>query len=143
MQQTTHSIKFIFFISLVFSSLAPITSDLYLPSVPSMAVGLHASITMAQLTIAMFILGLCIARLIFGPLSDAFGRKNPIIIGSVICVIGGIICVFSTNIYVLIISFSHDRNQLPVGLLVFVAGFLCLLLWRKKKQTVASMKKIA
>ena len=102
MQQKTYSIKFIFFVTLIFSSLAPISSDLYLPSVPSMAIGLHATITMAQLSIAIFILGICLARLIYGPMSDAFGRKGPIIVGCVICVIGGVICLVAPNIYILI-----------------------------------------
>ena len=69
-----------------------------------MAVGLHASITMAQLSIAIFILGICLARLVFGPMSDAFGRKGPVIVGCFICVIGGVVCILSQDIYLLIVG---------------------------------------
>lgn len=98
------SIKSIFILSIMFAAICPVSSDIYLPSVPFIATSLHTSITLSQLSIAVFVFGVSIARLIFGIVSDAFGRKNPIIVGLVICLVGGFVCLFAPNIENLILG---------------------------------------
>ncbi len=98
------SIKKFFFILVLFGSIGPVSSDLYLPSLPSIVVQLHTTISLAQLTVAIFILGLCFSRLFFGLISDAFGRKTPILISLVICIAGTFICLLSSNIYILLVG---------------------------------------
>lgn len=98
------SFKVAFPMILIFSAIAAVTSDLYLPSVPAIAVAFHTSLNMVQLTIAVFVLGICLARICFGVVSDAFGRKNPIIVGLIIAVVGGLLTVFASNIWVLLLG---------------------------------------
>ena len=59
-------------------SLGPISIDMYLPALPEMAVSLDASAGSTQMTVTAFILGLMFGPLLAGPVSDAIGRRRPI-----------------------------------------------------------------
>lgn len=92
----------IFLMTILFSSTGQVSSDLYLPSLPAISHALHASISLTQLSIALFMLGFCVGRLFFGPISDAIGRRKPLITSLVCCLVGSLICLFAQNIYILI-----------------------------------------
>lgn len=70
----------------------PVTTDLYLPSLPSLTQGFGSSMAQAQLTLTALLLAFGVSQLVWGPMSDRFGRK-PILIGGMLlfCVaaIGG------------------------------------------------------
>jgi DHA1 family bicyclomycin/chloramphenicol resistance-like MFS transporter len=86
----------LFFI--ILSALMAITSlstDIYLPAMPVMSAELHGNV---ELTITGFLIGFAIAQLIWGPISDHFGRKLPLFIGMVLFVIGCAGCALSSNI---------------------------------------------
>ena len=87
--------------ALLFGSTMYIAMDIYTPSLPVIASNLHAAIGLAQLTVAVFIGGAAVTRLLFALLSDAFGRKILVIVGAILAVIGSIICLSAPNIYVL------------------------------------------
>lgn len=83
---------------LILSALMAITSlstDIYLPAMPVMAKDLQGD---AELTITGFLIGFCIAQLIWGPISDHFGRRLPMSIGMVLFVMGSVGCALSTDI---------------------------------------------
>lgn len=83
---------------LILSSLMAVTSlstDIYLPAMPVMTKELQGD---AELTITGFLIGFCIAQLIWGPISDNFGRRLPLFVGMVLFVIGSIGCALSTDI---------------------------------------------
>lgn len=58
----------------------PITTDLYLPALPSLTTELGATVSQAQLTLTALLLCFGLSQLVFGPLSDRFGRR-PILLG--------------------------------------------------------------
>lgn len=65
---------------LILSALMAFTSlstDIYLPAMPVMANDLQGD---AELTITGFLVGFCIAQLIWGPISDRFGRRLPLLL---------------------------------------------------------------
>lgn len=95
-------VNFIFILAIFFASLGGVSSDLYLPSLPAIAHSLHTSVSLTQLSVALFMLGFSVARLSMAMISDAFGRKNPLIFSLLICLIGCLCCLFATNIYVLL-----------------------------------------
>ncbi|MFW5400159.1 multidrug effflux MFS transporter [Yersinia sp. 1252 StPb PI] len=83
---------------LILSALMAITSlstDIYLPAMPVMAIDLQGDV---ELTITGFLIGFCLAQLIWGPISDHFGRRLPLFIGMILFVIGSVGCALSTDI---------------------------------------------
>lgn len=86
----------------VLSAFGPFVMDLYLPSLPQLADFFATSTSMTQLTLTTAMLGLAVGQLVFGALSDKFGRKKPLIISLVIYIISTIAIVFSPNIETMI-----------------------------------------
>ena len=54
---------------------------MYLPAFPRIAEDLHAGDSAVQLTLTGMLLGLAVGQLVIGPLSDAFGRRRPLVVG--------------------------------------------------------------
>jgi DHA1 family bicyclomycin/chloramphenicol resistance-like MFS transporter len=61
--------------------LQPITTDLYLPALPSLTEGFGASMAQAQLTLTALLLAFGLSQLIWGPMSDRFGRRPILLLG--------------------------------------------------------------
>ncbi|BDN97224.1 hypothetical protein KAM621c_23290 [Citrobacter braakii] len=74
---------------------ASLSTDIYLPAMPTMAEDLHGNV---ELTITGFLVGFAIAQLIWGPISDHLGRRKPLLIGMVLFIIGSAGCAMSTSI---------------------------------------------
>lgn len=74
---------------------ASLSTDIYLPAMPLMASELQGDI---ELTITGFLIGFALAQLVWGPISDAFGRRLPLFIGMGLFVIGSAGCALSTDI---------------------------------------------
>lgn len=72
-----------------------LSTDIYLPAMPAMAVDLQGNV---ELTITGFLIGFAIAQLVWGPISDHWGRRLPLFIGMILFVIGSIGCAMSTSI---------------------------------------------
>lgn len=70
----------------------PVTTDLYLPALPALTSGFSARMSQAQLTLSALLLAFGCAQLVFGPLSDRFGRR-PVLLwglgGYVVASLGG------------------------------------------------------
>lgn len=98
------SLKTFMPIILLVACLAQAASDLYLPSVPSISKAFHVPITLVQLTIPIYLFGLSISQLFYGPLSEGIGRRIPLMMGLIIMIVGSLICVAAPNIYVLIVG---------------------------------------
>jgi len=63
------------------TALGPLGVDMYLPAFPAMAADLAATPDAVQRTLATFLLGMAAGQLVFGPLSDRYGRRAPLFIG--------------------------------------------------------------
>ncbi|PRY29168.1 multidrug effflux MFS transporter [Umezawaea tangerina] len=62
-------------------TLGPLSVDMYLPAFPSMARELGTTAPQIQLSLTTFIIGLALGQLVVGPISDAVGRRKPLLIG--------------------------------------------------------------
>ena len=80
----------------------PVSTDLYLASLPDMARALKTDVTMVQLTLSAFIAGFAVMQLAYGPLSDRFGRRRAILGGIAVYVLASLFCVFAPSIETLI-----------------------------------------
>ncbi len=72
-----------------------LSTDIYLPAMPLMASELQGDI---ELTITGFLIGFALAQLVWGPISDAIGRRRPLFIGMLLFIIGSAGCALSTDI---------------------------------------------
>ncbi|MGG7449108.1 multidrug effflux MFS transporter [Kosakonia oryzendophytica] len=73
-----------------------LSTDIYLPAMPRMATELQGDI---ELTVTGFLIGFALAQLVWGPISDALGRRLPLFIGMVLFIIGSAGCALSTDIH--------------------------------------------
>jgi len=85
------------------SALAPFSMDMYLPALPTLAADLNTSASVVQLSLTFCLLGLALGQLISGPISDARGRRTPLVIGMAVFIIASILCAITSSIVLLCI----------------------------------------
>jgi DHA1 family bicyclomycin/chloramphenicol resistance-like MFS transporter len=81
---------------------ALISTDLYLPAMPSMSVALAATQATLQYTVSGYLIGFSVGRLFWGPIADRYGRRIPVAIGLVLFMAGSAGCALSTDVVQLI-----------------------------------------
>ncbi len=84
------------------SAFGPLSIDMYLPALPAMARGLHASTSAAQLTLTGCLIGLAAGQLLAGPVSDARGRRMPLLAGVAAYAVASAACVVAPDVWVLL-----------------------------------------
>ncbi|MED3629651.1 Bcr/CflA family efflux MFS transporter [Bacillus subtilis] len=82
--------------------LGPLNIDMYLPSFPEIAEDLSASASLVQLSLTACLVGLTIGQLIVGPVSDAQGRRKPLLICIFLFALSSLFCALSPNITILV-----------------------------------------
>lgn len=83
------------------SIVGPLSMDMYLPSLPSIGRELGATASQTQLSLSVFLLGLALGPVIIGPLSDALGRRRPLLVGAAAFALTSLLCIFAPSIGVL------------------------------------------
>jgi MFS transporter, DHA1 family, multidrug resistance protein len=84
------------------TAFGPLSIDMYLPSLPSIQEDLGTSASLVQLSLAAFMAGLGIGQFVYGPLSDRFGRRRPLLVGIVLYILASAACAFAPNVHWLI-----------------------------------------
>jgi DHA1 family bicyclomycin/chloramphenicol resistance-like MFS transporter len=82
-------------------ALGPLTIDMYLPALPALGADLGASESAVQLTLTGTLIGLGLGQLVVGPLSDAYGRRLPLIAGTIVHITASLVCLVAPNVVVL------------------------------------------
>ena len=75
----------------------PLSTDFYLPALPSMAEGLKSTPAAMEWTISGYLIGCSLGQLIWGPLSDKYGRRAPVAAGIAIFILGSVGCALSNT----------------------------------------------
>ncbi len=83
-------------------ALGPMSTDLYLPSLPGLLRHFDADIAEVQLTLSVFLVGLAVGQLVYGPLSDRFGRRPVLLAGLILYVVASAICALAPGVPTLI-----------------------------------------
>jgi DHA1 family bicyclomycin/chloramphenicol resistance-like MFS transporter len=84
------------------TALGPLSMDMYLPSLPDIAQSLNATIVQVQLTIAFYLLGFGVGQIVYGPVSDRFGRRPVLLIAIVLYGLATVACALAQSIDALI-----------------------------------------
>ncbi len=84
-----------------FVAVGPLTIDMYLPALPTITAELGTTSAMVQLTLTGTLVGLALGQLVLGPLSDAFGRRTPLLAGTALYVVASVLILVAPTIEVL------------------------------------------
>src|SRR6218665_1836720 len=85
------------------SVIGPVAIDMYLPALPAIGADLGASDATIQQSLMAYMAAVAVCQLIYGPLSDMFGRKPPLYFGMAIFIVGSIGCALAPNADMLIL----------------------------------------
>ena len=83
-------------------ALLPISTDLYLPALPALRQDFGISSAQSQLTLSAFIVGFGLAQLLYGPISDRFGRRPALLAGIVLYAVASVACILAPSIHALV-----------------------------------------
>ncbi|SUM73382.1 multidrug effflux MFS transporter [Staphylococcus saprophyticus] len=86
----------------IMTTFGPLTIDMYVPSLPNVQNAFDTTASQVQLTLSFAMIGLAVGQFIFGPLSDAYGRKKVALIIISLYVIASLIAVFTTSLSILL-----------------------------------------
>ncbi|MEV0324106.1 multidrug effflux MFS transporter [Streptomyces sp. NPDC050658] len=78
--------------------IGPLSTDMYLPAFPRMAEELGTDASGVQLTLTAFLVGMTLGHLVFGPLSDRYGRRVPLLAGAAVCTVGTALCAVAPSL---------------------------------------------
>lgn len=82
-------------------ALGPLTIDMYLPALPTITSELGTTSSTIQLTLTGTLIGLALGQLVIGPLSDALGRRRPLLFGTALHLLASLAIIIAPNVYVL------------------------------------------
>jgi MFS transporter, DHA1 family, multidrug resistance protein len=85
------------------TAFGPLSIDMYLPALPSLAHGFRAAESEAQLTLTACVLGIALGQVLAGPLSDALGRRRPLMIGLLLYTVASLACAVAPSVPALIV----------------------------------------
>ena len=95
--------KFIIVLSML-AAFPPMSTDMYLPSLPLLQQLWNQSEAAVNLTLIIWFVTYCFFLLVYGPISDRVGRKPPLILGICLFIVSSLACALSTGLTMLIIA---------------------------------------
>ena len=90
------------------SAIGPLTTDMYLPSLPDIARQLNASTAQVQFTISAYLIGFAVGQIFYGPVSDRHGRKPVLMAAIALYCVASLACALSTSIEMLIVARAYS-----------------------------------
>ena len=85
------------------SAIAPLATDMYLPALHHVQESFQTSAFLTQLSLASFFIAFALGQLIYGPLSDIFGRKKPLYVGMILFMLSSLGCVLIDSVEAFIV----------------------------------------
>ena len=79
------------------TAMGPLAIDMYLPSLPAIGAGLHATTGQTQATVSAFLAGMAIGQLFYGPASDRLGRRPPLLFGNAVYIAASVACALAIS----------------------------------------------
>jgi MFS transporter, DHA1 family, multidrug resistance protein len=102
MSSTHHGARLVIILGAL-GAFASLSIDMYLPALPTLGRDFGASAPQIQLTLSACLLGLALGQVIAGPLSDALGRRWPLLIGIAVYAVASLLCVVAPSVSALVL----------------------------------------
>lgn len=102
-------------------AIGPLSIDMYLPALPSIARDLMTSASTVQLTVSGTVLGLALGQLLVGPLSDTVGRRVPLITGTLVHVVASLLCLAAPTVQLVIAARVLQGLGASAGMVLAIA----------------------
>lgn len=96
------SSRFLILILGLLTAVGPLSIDMYLPAFQAIGQSLQSPTVLVQQTLSVYFIGMALGQLVYGPLSDRFGRKPPLMVGLILYALSSIACALAPGIYALI-----------------------------------------
>ena len=109
--------KLIVLILALLLGLQPVTTDLYLPALPAITQGFGAGMSRAQLTLTALLLAFGLSQLVWGPLSDRFGRRPILLWGMGAYTLASVACAFAPDMAWLIAGRTLQGIAMGAGVM--------------------------
>lgn len=119
------------------ASFPPLSTDLYLPALPTMSEELKCSETLAAASLNLFFLFIAVSSIVWGPFSDKYGRKKVLLIGIPIYIISSVFSMLSQNVYQLIAARILQAIGAGSAMAVTLAIVKDVFPGRKRESTLA------
>ena len=84
------------------TALGPLSTDMYLPSLPAIARELEASTARAQMTLSAFLFGFAGGQIVYGPVSDRVGRSPVLLFGLILFIAASVACALAPTVEALV-----------------------------------------
>ncbi|WP_017581806.1 Bcr/CflA family efflux MFS transporter [Nocardiopsis valliformis] len=84
--------------------LGPLNIDMYLPAFPEISTDLGANASQVQLSLTTCLVGLAVGQVVIGPISDARGRRGPLLLCIALFVLASALCALAPNTAVLVLG---------------------------------------
>jgi MFS transporter, DHA1 family, multidrug resistance protein len=124
------------FVALI-ASFPPLSTDLYLPALPTMSEQLHCSAWWVNLSISVFFIFVSTSSFLWGPLSDKYGRKRMLLVGVPLFILSSAFCMVSRNVYQLIIARILQATGAGAAMAVNLAIVKDVFPGKKRESTLA------
>ena len=99
-------------------AVGPLSIDMYLPALPSMAKEFGISTALMSNSVPTYFVGLVVGQLFYGPISDRIGRIKPLYVGMMLYVIASVLCATTQNEYLLLVARTMQALGACVGSVV-------------------------
>ncbi|MFC1841181.1 multidrug effflux MFS transporter [Thermodesulfobacteriota bacterium] len=129
--------KMIMLLVALIASFPPLSTDLYLPALPTMSEHLNCSVALVTASLYVFFIFVSISSILWGPLSDKYGRKRILLIGVPLYVLSSIFCVLSQNVYQLITARIFQAIGAGAAMAVNLAIVKDVFPGKKRESTIA------
>ncbi|WDS35129.1 multidrug effflux MFS transporter [Pseudoxanthomonas sp.] len=121
------------------SAFAPFATDMYLSGFPAIARDLHTDVAHVQMSLSSFFLGLCVGQLLYGPMTDAWGRRGPLLVGIWLFTVTSLLLVLSPHVELLIGVRALQAVGGCAGMIVARAVIQDLMEPREAARTLSTM----
>ncbi|MBN2244179.1 MAG: multidrug effflux MFS transporter [Acidobacteria bacterium] len=119
------------------ASFPALSTDLYLPALPTMSEHFNCSEFLVSLSLSVFFISISISSLFWGPLSDKYGRKPILMIGIPLYIVSSVFCTMSANVFQLIAARVFQAVGAGAAMAVNMAIVKDVFPGRKRERTFA------